>query len=198
VTEPADDRSTPARARPRRAQRFILPDVHHDERTTERIVAFLDGPRATGHRRSTVRATQDRPKLPRELDTRPDWTAAFQFEAARHTRYGRPATVLLLELAVPAGARSPDRDARALADLIRAEARETDRAVRLGPSSFRILMPETGARAARNVATRLGRAFHESTAGASDRATLRFEVAAPTRGGSLEEAVVDAEGRLAG
>jgi hypothetical protein len=197
VTEPADGRPAPARARPRRAQRFILPDVHHDERTTERIVAFLDGPAATGNRRSTARARQDRPRLPRELDTRPDWTAALQLEAARHARYGRPATVILLELAGPAGARSLDRDARALADVIRAEARETDRAVRLGAASFRVLLPETNARAARHAATRIGRAFQDVAARRSGSPELCIEIAAPTRGGSLEEALTDAERRLA-
>lgn len=198
MTDTADERPAPPRPRPRRTRRFVLPDVHLDERTAERIVAFLDGPAGTGKRSSAPRVQHDRQRPPKQLDTRPDWTAAFQLEAARHARYGRPATVLLLQFAGSAGAPKLDRDARALADLIRAEARETDRAVRLGPSSFRILMPETGARAARDVAIRLGRAFHESTAGASDVASLRIEVAAPTRSGSLEEAVADAERRLSG
>lgn len=198
MTDFAEKRSAPSRSRPRRARRFVLPDVHHDERTTARIVAFLDGPAASGKRGGMARTHADRPRLPKELDTRADWTAAFLQEALRHTRYGRPASVLLLELACRPDGRSLDRVAHALADVIRAEARATDRAVRIGPSSFRLLLPETNARAARHAGARLERAFHLADAGRPDQPDLRIEVAAPTRGGSLEDALTEAERRLAG
>jgi hypothetical protein len=198
VTDSADARSAPSRARPRRARRFVLPDVHHDERTATRIVAFLDGPTAPGRRRVAALTRPDRPRIPKELDTRTDWLAAFLHEASRHARYGRPASVLLLELVCRPDAWSLDRVAHALADLIRAEARTTDRAVRMGPSSFRLLMPETNARAARRAGARLERAFHLAYAGRPDRPDLRMEVAAPTRGGSLEDALTEADRRLVG
>lgn len=197
MTDPADERSAPTRSRPPRARRFVLPDVHHDERTAARIEAFLDGPAASDQRRGAARGDADRPRLPKELDTRQDWTAAFLHEASRHARYGRPASVLLLELARRPDGRSLDGVALALADLIRAEARATDRAVRIGPSSFRLLMPETNARAARHAGARLERAFHLVYAGRPDRPDLRMEVAAPTRGGSLDDALTEAERRLA-
>lgn len=197
MSDPAEDRTIPLRARPRRARRFVLPDTG-DDRTAARIVAFLDGPAAAGQRRGAARARTDRPRRPRELDTRPDWTAAFQQEASRHARYGRPASVLLIELASRPDGQSPDRVARMLADLIREGVRATDRPVRLGPSSFRLLLPETNARAAHQAGGRLAKAFERTYDGQPVRAELRIEVAAPTRGGSLEDALAEAERRLAG
>lgn len=197
VTDPEDEASRPTRARPRRARRFVLPDVHHDERTAAGIVAFLDGPEAAGPRRGAVPPGANRPRPPKELDTRPDWTVALLDEASRHARYGRPASVLLLEIGCRPDGPPLDRVAHGLADLIRAEARETDRAVRMGPSSFRLLMPETNARAARHVGARLERAFVRAHAGRPNQPDLRIEVAAPSRGGDLEAALTEAERRLA-
>jgi GGDEF domain-containing protein len=173
----------------------VLPEHHHDElgdeRTAEHIEAFIDGPDAPPRRRTP---TIERPRRPLELDTRPDWMAAFRHEGARHVRYGRPASVLLIELRGRPHSAAIDRLAGRVADVIRAEARETDRAVRVGGLSFRILLPETGGRAARTLAERLDRAFrgqpHESV-------ELCIEVATAPRNGSLEEAVAEAEGRLA-
>jgi GGDEF domain-containing protein len=196
VTESADDIPTPARARPRRARRFVLPDTHHDERTAERIVAFLDGP-APAAGRNGAAATTGGSRPANELDTRADWTAAFRHEASRHARYGRPASVLLLEIGRTPDTRSSDAVAHELADLIRTQARASDRAVRLGPSSFRLLMPETNGRAARTLGDRLENAFRAAGAGSNHRPGLRYGVAAPTRGGSLEDALVEAERRLA-
>jgi GGDEF domain-containing protein len=195
VTDPADRRAATTRAKQRRARRFVLPDVQ-DERTAARIVAFLDGPAGERERRAAGRSPSDRPRLPRELDTRQDWTAAFHHEAARHARYGRPASVLLLELVRRPNGRAVDTVAVALADLIRHEARETDRAVRMGPSSFRMLLPETSGRAARHVGARLERDFDSAFADVPDRPGLRVEVAAPHRGGSLEDALAEAERRV--
>lgn len=193
----APSRAAPSRPAPRRARRFVLPDTH-DERTAAQIVAFLDGPTARAQRNGTAEAHLDGPRLPKELDTRTDWTAAFLQEASRHARYGRPASVVLLELVCRPEGRLLDRAAHTFADLIRAEARTTDRAVRMGPASFRLLLPETTARSARHVGTRLERALQLAYAGRPDAPELRVEVAAPARGGSLEEALVEAERRLTG
>ena len=67
----------------------------------------------------------------------------------------------------------------------------------MGPSSFRLLLPETNARAARHVGARLERAFQLIDPGRPGLPELRMEVAAPTRGGSLEDALAEAERRLA-
>jgi hypothetical protein len=195
VTEPADRNPHPA-SRQRRTPRFVLPDDRHDERTAARIAAFLDGSSTRPKGRQRAVDDRDRPRPPHELDTRPDWNAALLHESARHARYGRPASVLLIDLAAGAGGPSLERSARGLGDLLRAEVRETDRAARVGPASYRLLLTETSARAARHVATRLDRAFHDERRG-SPTGTLRIEIAAPARAESLEEALITAERRLA-
>jgi GGDEF domain-containing protein len=195
VPDPSDPLTPPAPTRRRRSPKFVLPDHHHDERSSERaeqhIEAFLTTPTSPRRRRKAT----GRPRRPVELDTRPDWTAAVRHEAARHDRYGRPASILLIELADCPAADSMDRLARVVADAIRAEARETDRAVRYGASSFRMLLPETGDRAARTVADRLERAVRTTT-DASVSGDLSIDVVTPSRSGTLEEALADAERRL--
>jgi GGDEF domain-containing protein len=198
VPESADPIPTKP-VRPRRSRRFVLPDHHHDERddgrAAEHIEAFLVGPSAAPRRTAAV---EGRVRRPVELDTRPDWVAAFRHEAARHARYGRPASVLIIELNGHAPATVTDRVAHALGDAIRAEARETDRAVRFGARSFRVLLPETSGRAARTLVERLGRAVAAGTNGSAEDVDVRFEVATASRTGSLEQAVAEGEARLAG
>lgn len=184
--------------RPRRSRKFVLPEHHHDEQVDERaavhIEAFLDGPVTSPRRRP---AAEKRVRRPLELDTRPDWTAALRQEGARHARYGRAASVLLIELHGHASGSVADRLARSLADVIRAGARETDRATRVGALSFRLLLPETGGRAARTLAERLDRAFLACPDGQTEGIDLSIEVATASRNGSLEDAFAEAEQRLA-
>jgi hypothetical protein len=194
VADPVD-RDERRTARPRRTPRFVLPDDRHDDRTTARIAAFLEGSSTRRAGRPVATDERDRPRRPRELDTRPDWNAALLHESSRHARYGRPASVLLIDLAGEPGGASLEPEARGLAELLRGEVRQTDRAARIGPSSYRLLLTETSARSARHVAARLDRAFHDDAGGRSAR--LRIEVAAPARGESLEDAVRVAERRLA-
>lgn len=194
----ATDPTTPTKpTRPRRSRKFVLPDHHHDEveddRTAEHIEAFLDGPVAPPRR---IAASEERVRRPIELDTRPDWMTAFRHEAARHARYGRPASVLLIELRGQVAPGANDRVAQLVGEAIRAEARETDRAVRLGARSFRILMPETGGRAAKTLVERLGRAVEERANGHAPDVDLRMEVATASRTGTLEQALADGEVRL--
>lgn len=198
MPEPIDPVTPPKPPRPRRTRKFVLPEHHHDERVDGRasghIEAFIDGP--AGPPRSLPGAT-DRTRRPIELETRQDWTAAFHHEGARHARYGRPASVLLIGLSGRPHRLAVDRVARTIANAIRAEARETDRAVRTGALSFRLLLPETGGRAARTLAERLDRAFLADRDGRSDGVALCIEVATAPRNATLEDALTDAEGRLA-
>ena len=196
------DSATPSKPsrppRERRSRKFVLPEHHHDERlddrTAEHIEAFIDGPDASPRRRAT---DVKRAHRPMELDTRPDWLAALRYEEARRLRYGRPTSVLLVELRERPNPAAIDAVARRLADVIRAEARETDRAVRLTALSFRVLLPETNGRAARRLAERVDRAFLAALDGSSEPVALCIEVAAPGRTGTLAEAIADAEARLA-
>lgn len=198
MPDPADH-ATPSRPpRPRRSRKFVLPEHHHDEgadgRTAEHIEAFIEGPVAAP-RRPPV--NDDRIRRPFALETRPDWMIALRHEGARHVRYGRPASILLIELRGDEAGTAVDPVARTLADVIRAEVRETDRAVRVGASSFRLLLPETSARAARTLADRLDHGFTIGRPAAADGVALCIEVATASRTGTLEDALADAERRLA-
>jgi len=199
VPDPVDPITLTTPPRPRRSRKFVLPEHHHDEQAHERaavhIEAFLDGPATPPGRRP---ADEQRVRRPLELDTRPDWMAALRHEGARHARYGRSASVLLLELRGGSPGVDADRVARTLADVILAGARETDRASRIGAVSFRLLLPETGGRAARTLAERLDRAFLASPEGQADGIDLCIEIATAPRSGSLEDAFADAEQRLTG
>jgi len=192
VPDDIDPTLPPKPPRPRRTRKFALPDHHYDERqgdrTDERIEAFLTK-RPARRRRPAPSA---RVRRPIELETRPDWQTALRLEAARQERYGRPASVLFIELAAPT-----DELARCVADTIRAEARETDRAVRYGSTSFRLLLPETGDRAARAVAQRIDRAVGVRAAGLGADAGVSIDVVSLPGFRSLEEAVADAERRAA-
>jgi GGDEF domain-containing protein len=105
---------------------------------------------------------------------------------------------LLLSLSGHPPEPAVERLARAVGDVIRNEARETDRAVRIGQMSFRLLLPETGGRAARSLAERLERAYRAAPDGRSEGVALSIEVATAPRNGRLEDALVEAEVRLAG
>lgn len=198
MPEPNDPSPPPKAARPRRAKKFVLPDHHHDEnedeRAAEHIEAFFEGPISLPRR---SRGGPDQPRRLVELDTRPDWTAALRHESARHARYGRPAAILLIELDGDPNGADLDRTATVVADVIRTHARETDRAVRIGTTSFRLLLPETGWRAARTVGERINRAFHRNPDGRAGGVDLSIEVASVARHADLEDALVDAERRLA-
>lgn len=201
VPEPTKSSTSSKPSRPpreRRSRKFVLPEQHYDEQLDERatghIEAFLEGPEHAPRRRAT---DVKRVRHPIELDTRPDWMAALHQEAARQARYGRPASVLLIALRERPHPSAVDRIARRLRDVIRAEARETDRAVRTGALTFRLLLPETGGRAARTFAERLERGFRTSPDNEAEPADLCIEIATAARTGSLEDAVAEAETRLA-
>ena len=130
------------------------------------------------------------------MDTRPDWMTALRREDARQARYGRPTSVLLIEVAGRPDESALDGIARDVVGVIRVEARETDHAVRIGPTSFRLLLPETGDPAARTLAERLQRGFRLTQEHQSYHAELSIEIATVSRAGSLADAMVDAERRM--
>ena len=186
----------------RRRPRFSLPPDHHEEtkseRTDERIEAFLDGPvRARRSRRRPARpdgVQRPRPVVP--LDTRPDWERALRHEDARVARYGRPASVLIVDVVMqPAG--GEDRFAGRIGTAIRAQARETDRVARVGPARFHILLPETEEAEAAALAERICRACREILpVPPGPAASVRASAASPTDGGTLVDALRAAQVRL--
>src|SRR5215210_3383970 len=92
-----DDPHRKAPAARRRGRRFVVRDPD-DHRATAKIEAFLSGPRARG--RTGPRPVNSPGRVDLNFDTRTDFAAALDREAARTERYGRPATVLAVEFEV--------------------------------------------------------------------------------------------------
>jgi hypothetical protein len=192
--EPQDP---PAATRTRRT-RFALPADHHDERTSERIEAFLDGPKR--ERRSKPRHLRSealrRPRRSIPMDTRTDWDAALRHEDARVARYGRPAAVLVIDQR-PSTDGLEDRFAARVGNVIRMHARETDRIARVGPTRFHVLLPETSEPEAAVLAERV----RDTCAGWGEVGpglplVITAVPATPRGGGTLAEALRDAQARL--
>jgi diguanylate cyclase (GGDEF)-like protein len=89
------------------------------------------------------------------------WDHVVVLEERRHGRYGRPATVVVLELdrigalAERLGAETADRLIPAVAEAIRRSSRTADVVARTDHATFRILMPETDEIRAINLVERL-------------------------------------------
>jgi diguanylate cyclase (GGDEF)-like protein len=79
-----------------------------------------------------------------------EWNRIVTDEDARIGRYGRPATVVIIELdgldrlIAALGQEAGDRVLPALSDALSRNARGADHLARLGPARFGILLPETG------------------------------------------------------
>jgi GGDEF domain-containing protein len=184
-----------------------LPPDHHEEqasaRTTEGIEAFLEGPtRARRPRRRHLRpANLVRPRAVIPLDTPPAWEQALRHEDRRVVRYGRPASVLVVDIVAAitdldrTGSHPIDRQVTRIGTVIRAQARETDRVVRIGPCRYEMLLPETDEQAATALAARIVDAWTEAEP--APTATIVTAVASPTGGGSLADALRLARARLA-
>jgi hypothetical protein len=181
----------------------VLPTDHHDVRTSERIEAFLEGP--TRPPRKRARSAQRRAHRPIVLDTPAEWQAAMRREEVRLERYGRPATVLVLDVCADCGPEPVDGPTVTAGDLvdpvieaIRNEARETDHVVRVAPTRFHLLLPETGEAEADSFVERLRTACRDRLNGHGGILRLRVEAATPGHGRSLGDALEDGERRLAG
>lgn len=194
-----DDHSqpTPPRSASKsgRRPRFALPPDHHEvaasDRTDEHIEAFLDGPtRARRTRRRHLRPEGLlRPRSVLPLDTRTDWERALRQEEARVARYGRPASVMVVDVSLPANG-AEERHIARLGSAIRAQARETDRVARVGPMRFHVLLPETDEPEATALAERVARACREALPAATlTDSTVRAVAASPAGGGTLADAL---------
>ena len=172
-----------------------MPTDHHNARTSERIEAFLEGPaRPHRHRRRTG---PKRPHRPIFFDTSDEFTAALAAEDLRIARYGRRATILVVDVESSDETRPVDRLTEPVADAIRHEARETDRVTRLGTSRYSLLLRETEDIEAGHFAERLSTACHDRLNGDARALRLRIEAASPVHGETLSEALAQAERRLA-
>lgn len=132
------------------------------------------------------------------LDTRTDWERAMRHEDARVARYGRPASILVLEAAVRLNG-AEDRHMVRVGSAIRAQARETDRVARVAPTRFHVLLPETDEAEATALAERIAEACREVLPPpANGTGTVRTSVASPLGGGTLADALRTAIARLGG
>jgi hypothetical protein len=176
-----------------------MPTDHHDVRTSERIEAFLEGPSKPGRKRG--RTGPRRPHRPIVLLSESEWHAALAREAVRVARYGRPATVMIVEVgATPGqdGHAAPGGDlVDSVADAIRHEARETDHVARTSPTRFLLLLPETGETEADHLADRLRGACRDRLNGSSGMLPLRIASTTPGPGTPLADALGTAERQLA-
>jgi diguanylate cyclase (GGDEF)-like protein len=90
------------------------------------------------------------------LETASSWRSILSLEAARVSRYRRPATVVVADLegldrlAARLGPEAVDRLLPAVAGTLRREARSADRVARLANARFGVLLPETDEVAAIN------------------------------------------------
>lgn len=131
------------------------------------------------------------------LDTRTDWEAALLHEDARLARYGRVASVLVvdLRLTIPGG---EDRLAAEVGAVIREHARETDRVARVSLTRFHVLLPETLEPEAVALAERVRQTCAGSVATSQEAGlTIATSVASPARGATLVDALRQAQERIA-
>lgn len=132
------------------------------------------------------------------LDTRPDWEAALRHEDARIARYGRPASILVIEVGVPDPI-AEDRIAARVGAVIREHARETDRVTRVSRTRFQLLLPETAQAEARSLAERVRRSCEAwGTHGPGLPVRIAAVAAAPPRGGTLTDALQHALEEISG
>ena len=191
-SHPTSHRRNPAR--PPRRKRFALPRDHHDElqsgRTAEQIEAFLEGPTRVSRAQDPLpgRAIR-RPRALIPLDTRMDWQRALDLEDARLARYGRTASVLVVDVATTPP-EAVDASAARIGAAIRAESREIDRVARVGPGRFHVLLPETDGNDATAIGERMARACRAALAApAQTGVEIRTAAVQAVEPGSLVDAL---------
>jgi diguanylate cyclase (GGDEF)-like protein len=145
--------------------RFTLPD--HDDARVHRVVeGLLSGPPDAPEHPERGKP-RDQPGDPlAALMPRVDWTAELAAEERRRSRYGRPVSVVVVDVG---GRGDPDQSVRLAAGIIRRESREADLITRVGPGRFQILLPETREKGATTYAERLRQAW-QSHSGDDDGA----------------------------
>ena len=139
------------------------------------------------------------PKRPTELRTLPgrlEWNAALARESARAARYGRPASVAIVELRHQHAKTDVAPFMRSLAGplsrVLREDTRATDLVARVATARFQVLMPETAEAGAERLSERLAagcRAYLERTGAPI---AVRVSVAGTGLQDSLQDALANA------
>jgi diguanylate cyclase (GGDEF)-like protein len=131
-----------------------------------------------------------------------EWNRLLVDEAARIHRYGRPATVVFIELeglerlTGVLGPGAADRILPALANVLARQARGSDHVARLGPGRFGVLLPETGEVAAVNYVERVRAACELWLESGAIAMRLAIGWAAPPPDGELADAFALAQDRM--
>lgn len=136
------------------------------------------------------------------LDSAATWNRWLLEEDARLHRYGRPATVVLVEidgldrLTDRLGPGAAERIVPPVATTMRRLARQADRVARLGPARFGVLLPETDEVRAINYIERIRDAIDLWLAAGAVSLRLSIGWAEAPGAGSTDLAVQAAEARL--
>jgi diguanylate cyclase (GGDEF)-like protein len=163
----------------------------HSFRSAPAIEAIVDAGRST---RRTDQLTGL--LLPAE------WNRIIADEDARIGRYGRPATIVIIELegvdrlTNVLGQEAGDRVLPAVADTLGRNARGADHLARLGPSRFGILLPETGEVEAVNYVERVRQACDLWLESGAIALRLAIGWASPTTETTLADALTLATDRM--
>ncbi len=131
-----------------------------------------------------------------------EWNRILGDEDARIHRYGRPATIVLLELdgldrlVAVLGQEAGDRILPAVADSLSRHARGADHVARLGPGRFGVLLPETGEVEAVNYVERVRQVCELWLESGAIALRLAIGWASPAADSSLGDAFVEAQERM--
>lgn len=202
-----------------RARRFALPNLH-DERTESSIQAFLDGPKVRRGRPSPrnqalttdtdqqsdgavttgrMAVVDQPPKRPTELRTLPgrlEWNAALTRESGRAMRYGRPASVAVVELRHKDAKSDVTSIMRSIAGpisrVLREDVRGTDLVARVATARFQVLMPETNEAGAERLGQRLAAGCRSYIERSGSPISVRVSVAGTGLQESLQDALAQA------
>ena len=132
----------------------------------------------------------------RTLPGRLEWNAALERESIRATRYGRPASVAIVEL-------KPDKPdlsvgpwlaslAGPIARSLREDSRATDLVARVAATRFQMLLPETSEAGAERLAARVAATCREAILRTGAPVSVRVSVAGTGLDDTLHAALAHA------
>ena len=151
--------------------------------------AVVPAPQPDARRMAVPRPAVDIRTLPGRLE----FGAALERESLRAARYGRPASVAIVELIPERQHQAIDVWLRSLAGpvsrTLRQSTRTTDLVARMANARFQVLLPETPETGAGRFAERVSTACQASIDAAGAPVAVRVTVAVATPDHSLEEAL---------
>jgi diguanylate cyclase with GGDEF domain len=176
----------------RRKARKSYPNTGSAQPNRDRPAAVVPAPWSDARRMAVPRPAVDIRTLPGRLE----FGAALAREGLRAARYGRPASVAIVELVPERPNQSIDVWLRSLAGpvsrTLRQATRATDLVARVANTRFQVLLPETREVGAARFAERVSTACQRSIDATGAPVAVRVTVAVATPDHSLEEALAHA------